>query len=124
MFSEQIPIQKSRAAAQVLSLKKKYLDQQSQIEADMAISNRKLVFQSNYTNQKILISNLDMPIINNTYQIGNPITKSTASVFKGLDINSLEIVAIKAFPSFVTLDTSLQHSTLVPILGRFFIELI
>jgi hypothetical protein len=87
-------------------LKKKFYQVQSQMEADVSVSLRKFLVEA-------------FPVINNTYQIGNPISPSASSVFKGLDLNTFDLVAIKAFPSVVNLDTSLKHDTLVPVIGRF-----
>eukprot|EP01114_Cavostelium_apophysatum_P016602 TRINITY_DN4762_c2_g1_i2.p1 TRINITY_DN4762_c2_g1~~TRINITY_DN4762_c2_g1_i2.p1 ORF type:complete len:949 (-),score=249.84 TRINITY_DN4762_c2_g1_i2:33-2459(-) len=101
-FSQNLPKLQSGVASQFLSLKRKCFDVQNEIEAEFSRTLRKNLADS-------------LPVINNVYQIGAPISTNTTSVFKGLDLNSLELVAIKAFPSAVSLDASLRHETLVPI---------
>jgi len=57
------------------------------------------------------------PLINDTYQIGPCLSEKFTSVFIGLDLNTGERVAIKTFPSSVTLTTDLKHPFLVEALG-------
>eukprot|EP01116_Phalansterium_solitarium_P024478 TRINITY_DN8999_c0_g1_i1.p1 TRINITY_DN8999_c0_g1~~TRINITY_DN8999_c0_g1_i1.p1 ORF type:complete len:904 (+),score=354.75 TRINITY_DN8999_c0_g1_i1:125-2836(+) len=102
-YDESIPAAKRRAAAKLLALKMHFYRQQNQMEANVSASLRNFLSES-------------FPIINNIYQIGNPVSRTSGSVFKGLNLSTFDLVAIKAFPSMVSLDTSLKHDTLVPVI--------
>eukprot|EP01117_Protostelium_nocturnum_P016104 TRINITY_DN6317_c2_g1_i1.p1 TRINITY_DN6317_c2_g1~~TRINITY_DN6317_c2_g1_i1.p1 ORF type:complete len:910 (+),score=277.51 TRINITY_DN6317_c2_g1_i1:151-2880(+) len=102
-FESQIPVMKKQASSQILALKKKYHHLQHQMETNVSKSLRKFMKDS-------------FPIINSKYQIGNRVSKNSSTVFRGLNMDTFELVVLKAFPSEVSLNTSLRHETLVPVL--------
>jgi male germ cell-associated kinase len=56
------------------------------------------------------------PVVAERYQIGALIVPDASSVHRGIDLASMQPVAIKQMPSIVELNTKLSHAQLVPVL--------
>jgi hypothetical protein len=102
-LSSNMKLHKTQAVAMTTALKRKQTYCKFQVESDISEQIKKYVQSS-------------LPVINYRYQLGSPLSPNTSSVFKGLDLNSGNFVAIKALPAEINLDTSLKHETLVPVL--------
>lgn len=102
-FAESTKLYQRQAVALTTSLKRKQVYCKYQAEADTSESIKKYIQNS-------------LPVINYRYQLGSPLSSSTTSVFKGLDLDTGDYVAIKALPAEINLDTSLKHDSLVPVL--------
>ncbi len=102
-LKDKITLSRRQVASQLLSLQRKAMEQQNSVEKEASTALKKFIARS-------------FPIIQGTYQIGQPLSFDAHSVFKGLDRQRAEFVAIKVFPSNVSLDTSLKHEALVPII--------
>jgi hypothetical protein len=102
-LAETAKIHKRQVLALTTALKRKQIYCKYQAESDATESIKKYIQNS-------------LPVINYRYQLGSPLSHSTTSVFRGLDLNTAEFIAIKALPAEINLDTSLKHETLVPVL--------
>eukprot|EP01119_Soliformovum_irregulare_P009911 TRINITY_DN2386_c1_g1_i1.p1 TRINITY_DN2386_c1_g1~~TRINITY_DN2386_c1_g1_i1.p1 ORF type:complete len:885 (-),score=225.91 TRINITY_DN2386_c1_g1_i1:428-3082(-) len=102
-FEDEIPILKKRAVTSLSHLKQELAQSHSQMSQKVSEKFRKLILDT-------------FPIINNQYQIGGIIRPGAISVFNGLDVNTMEVVAIKAFPVGVNLELNFKHEVLVPLL--------
>eukprot|EP00026_Physarum_polycephalum_P000507 Phypoly_transcript_00508.p1 GENE.Phypoly_transcript_00508~~Phypoly_transcript_00508.p1 ORF type:complete len:663 (+),score=163.86 Phypoly_transcript_00508:39-1991(+) len=103
-FQRQLPGEKKHTAARYKQAKEEYAQAASAAQSACISALRGMLGST-------------FPIIRNRYQIGSLITANSTSVFKGVDLQTMELVAIKAFPpQGVSLNTTLNHPTLVPII--------
>ena len=108
---KRIPSVRRDAASTIQKLQSAYQTRQTE-----------LIQHYSTTLQQYLVSAFPSgSIIAERYQAGDPVLSDgrPTAVYRGVDLRSQQLVAIKVFPPAVTLSTTLKHEVLLPVLDTF-----